>query len=507
MLYRKRTSSPRTIRFQLLLAVNLTLGLAFTGLLVLRYDREMAEAVTEKQSGLNDEAIAIHAAVSHLSQDHGGNAVQSYIDSVCRKMRESTSPGHHIFVQLKEQLLQAEAHSPAASQLFAEVEAAAARDSQSIGLRVPTLVVGSHAENDVRVFISENLTNVRRGIRREVLVQLAVLGGLGLLAAGIVNVVLLRIVGIPLRQLLATVEQIASGSLGAEAPAFGSHEMHQLSSAINSMSQTLQKNDHERRQQMKKAQLIQQHLLPNGIQIARLETAHIFEPADAVAGDYYDFLLLADGSWLICVADVTGHGVPAAMGASMLKSLLLAAAEHPPFDPVSILDEVNRHFAATVLPGNFASMFLGRWRPELYELTWASAGHEPGILLSDSGRVSSLESTGLLLGIDTDTTWEPREVTLSARDRILLFSDGATETRNQDGELFGRERLMAWFSRCRELSPQAAVTRISGVLGEHRGSDPQSDDLTLVMLQCSPVPLGGAMNVTDDRSVVLSADV
>lgn len=476
---------PQTIRFQLLLAVNLTLGAAFIGLLVLRYEREMNEEVREKQAGLNDEAIAIHAAVSHLSRDHNAQAVQSYIDTVCRRMCEKGAPDHHIVVRLKDETLQAHGHLEATPETL---EAAAAGMNSADTAEQLGLVAGSHNADDIGVIVSESLVNIRRATRRDVLTQLVVLAILGLVAAGVVSLVLLRIVSAPLDQLLATVEQIAAGELGVESPECGSREMQQLSAAVNSMSRTLQSSDDERRAQMKKAQRIQQHLLPNGIQIPGLQTGHVFEPADTVAGDYYDFLPLPDGSWLICVADVTGHGVPAAMGAAMLKSLLLAACEQPPFEPQAVLTEINRRFAITVLPGNFASMFLGRWQPESRELSWASAGHEPGVLLTESGRLDQLSSTGLLLGIDPDAEWQQRSVTLAEGDRVLLFSDGATETRSPDGDLFGRELLTARFSQFSSLTPEAALKRIGELLDVHRVEGPQSDDLTLVLLHCGENP-------------------
>lgn len=496
---------PRTIRFQLLLAVNLSLGLAFIGLLILRYEREMSDEVREKQASLNDEAIAIHAAVRHLSRDHNSNAVQSYIDTVCRQMRQTTSPGHHIVVRLNEEVLQAHGHGEATSEQRKAVQATAAGSDPMRTLEQRGLVFGSHNEDGISVSVSESLVNIRRAIRRDVLMQLAVLALLGLLAAGVVSVVLLRIVSAPLDQLLVTVNQIAAGQLGVESPAFGSREMQQLSAAINSMSRTLHENDRERRYQMDKAQQIQQHLLPNGIQIPGLQTAHVFEPADTVAGDYYDFLPLPDGSWLVCVADVTGHGVPAAMGAAMLKSLLMAATEQPPFEPRLVLAEINRRFATAVLPGNFASMFLGRWQPESGELSWASAGHEPGILLTQTGRLDQLSSTGLLLGVDSEADWTQLSVHLAEGDRVLLFSDGATETRSPDGELFGREQLTARFSQCDGLAPREVLKRIGELLDRHRFEGPLRDDLTLVMLQCGDFSERTVPEANDAHTIDVSA--
>ncbi len=495
---------PRTIRFQLLLAVNVILGVALAGLLLWQYEREMEEAVMKKRSGLNDEAIAIHAAVRHLVQDHGTRDVQSYINDVCQQMWNSTSPGHHIVVRLKGKVLQTKPDSPKVAEILSAIDSTAAKSKRWNDFGKLELIVGHHTEDGIIVLVSENLKNVRRAIRRKILVQLAILGTLGLLAACVVNVVLLQIIGAPLSQLLKTVENISSGDLESEAPTFKSYEMNQLSLAINSMSQSLNENDRERRQQMEKARNIQQHLLPNGIQIPGLATACVFEPADTVAGDYYDFLPLADGSWLICVADVIGHGVPAAMGAAMLKALLMAASELSPYDPANLLQEVNQRFAATMLPGNFASMFLARWKPDTNEFSWASAGHLPGIMLEKSGRLDSLKSTGTLMGLDSGTVWEQRTTFLSTGDRILLFSDGVTETRSPNGELFGQERLTAWFSCCSVLSLQSTVMRIVEILIEWRGESVLSDDLTVVVLQCVSSDNGTSMIETDsNKSFVL----
>ena len=90
----------------------------------------------------------------------------------------------------------------------------------------------------------------------------------------------------------------------------------------------------------------------------------------------------------------------------------------------------------------------------------------------------------MLMGLDAGTVWHRQTTFLSTGDRILLFSDGVTETRNPNGELFGQERLTAWFSRCSVLSLQSTVMRIIEILIEWRGESTLSDDLTLVVLQC-----------------------
>ncbi|MCA9108416.1 MAG: SCO family protein, partial [Planctomycetaceae bacterium] len=220
------------------------------------------------------------------------------------------------------------------------------------------VIVGSDFRDGTTVIISEELANIRRDIRRDVLLQLGALGVLGVVSAGIVNLVLLRIVAVPLRQLQDIMDDIGGRNFGAQTSPRGSLEMQQLVEAVNAMSHRLLESDRQRQQQMRTAKQIQEYLLPNGQQIPGLQATHLFDPADNVAGDYYDFLPFGDGSWLICVANVTGHGVPAAKGAAMLKSMLLTVTEQAPADPVAILNWLNRWFVHTILPGQFSVCVL-----------------------------------------------------------------------------------------------------------------------------------------------------
>ena len=100
-----KSRKPRSIGLQLLLAVNLLLSILLGGLLFWQYEEKMEQAVREKRSSLTDEAIAVHAAVAHLSEDHGASSVQRYIDTVCQQMRNAWSPHHHIVVNLAGTLL------------------------------------------------------------------------------------------------------------------------------------------------------------------------------------------------------------------------------------------------------------------------------------------------------------------------------------------------------------------------------------------------------------------
>ena len=442
----------------------------------------MADALADKHASLQDEAIAVYEAVQHLARGHGLEAVQRYIDTVCGRMQDAHSPEHQIAVRLNETLLVANAAHRPSPQIAQAMQAASDSPDHSAPLGPRRLIVGHHKGPGVAVYVSESLTNIRRALRAEVLMRLAVLAGLGLVAAGVVNAVLLKIVARPLRQLATTVDRIAHGELGIQAGRFDSWEMQELAHAVDAMSRSLAENDRRRQGQMAKARQIQEHLLPSGAEVPGLTLACLFRPAEDIAGDYYDFVPLPDGTWLICLADVTGHGVPAAMGAAMLKTLLQHAAEHHA-DPERILKSINARFKAALPSGYFASVFLARWHPASLLLEYASAGHEPGLLLSLTERPHELRATGLPVGIQPEATWETRRLPVRPGNRLLLTTDGASETTDPQDRLFGRDRLTAAFSQTRGDSLSAAVEHIGRELSLHRAGTPPTDDLTLLILE------------------------
>ncbi|QDU82349.1 Phosphoserine phosphatase RsbU [Polystyrenella longa] len=478
-------STQRSISLHLLFTVNLVLGVLLCGLLTLQYERDMRHAVSEKRASLKDEAIAVHAAISHLTDEHNIVAVQNYIDTVTREMRSAWSPHHHITIDMKNVKLTGSSEQCDKCIRSLPVNSECPAPSE---LGTDEYISGKHAENGVAVKVEETIDNIRESARQEVILRTVVLGGLGLFTALMVNGILLRIVGNPIKRLLHTVQQISDGKFGVEAPTFDTWEMQQLAAGINSMSQKLADNSRQQQLQMLKARQIQRHLLPNGVDIPGLQSACIFEPAEDVAGDYFDFLPLPDGRWLICLADVMGHGVPAAMGAALLKALLVAESEKSSFDLLSAMTRINRRFETSILPGTFASMFLASWNPSTGELAYANAGHEPTVLMRATGETEMLESTGTLLGIDASMSWDAHKVRLTESDRLLMFSDGAKEVHDARGKIFGMKRLSRILADNAKQDTDLAIEGIFQEIESHRGQAPRLDDLTLVLLACT-IPL------------------
>lgn len=464
-------------------AVNLPLAVLLTVLLPLDYQREMENAIAQKHVSLTEEAMTIHQGLSSVSPNAPRESVQQYLNADCAHMQESKSPGHHIAIRWNDSLLQTEGRHRASPEILSAIHHAANSSDHRTSVAGETLVVGSFKGNDMDVYVSEFTINIRRSIQREILLHLGSLAALAVAAAAIVNLVLWRIVTSPVRQLSSSVARIAHGDYEIKTNRFRSREMNELSDAINQMSKTLTANERDHRAQMDRARRIQEHLLPNGEMVPGLAIAHLFQPAEEVAGDYYDLIGLDDGTWLFCLADVAGHGVAAAMGSAMLKSLVLHAAEWHR-EPVRILQFVNERLPA-LLPDEYVSMFLARWNPENQQLEYASAGHEPGLLISASGKIQELLATGLMLGIDPTARWETKSLDFSPPQRLILMTDGIAEASDPEGKLFGRQRLAEIISNCVDLSPTQAIELIQIAVMRHQVTATQTDDMTILLIDAA----------------------
>ena len=426
----------------------------------------------------------IYHGLYYLGQRERPEAAQRYIDSVCSHRQESQNLGHHIAIRWDGGLLQARPPLGNSQDMLRTMQRAVESPDYLASLGKETLVVGRFSGRGVDVYVSEYTTDIRRSVRRNILFHLASLVILALIAAAIVNPVLWRMVARPMRKLSNAVARVAAGEYDVPTHRFHSRELHELSEAVRTMSASLSANERERRAQMEQARQIQEHLLPKVVEVPGLVTARLFAPADAVAGDYYDLIELRDGGWLICVADVTGHGIPAALGSVILKTLLWTAAERYKA-PGEILQHVNQRLVL-LLSDQFASMFLGRWDPASFRLTYASAGHEPGLLFRCDGGVRPLGATGPLLGIEPAATWDAESIDLRPGERILLTTDGVAEACAPDRRLFGREQLADLVARSIELPPEETVRAIQGAVLEHQAGERPTDDLTILLLESKP---------------------
>jgi serine phosphatase RsbU (regulator of sigma subunit) len=234
--------------------------------------------------------------------------------------------------------------------------------------------------------------------------------------------------------------------------------------------------------ELETARRIQLSLLPRPIpQHADLEIAVRFVPMTAVAGDIYDFVQLGPSCLGILVADVSGHGIPAALVASMVKVAFSAQADHAD-DPARVLTAMNqilcRHLEHAFVTAVYAVVNTDR-----QTITIANAGHPPA-LLRRHGETSLVEHDhGMVLGFFPDAEYTSIEVApFAPGDRLLLYSDGVLEARNRAGEFFDGDRVARWLSGVEDTTAEQSAEAALGQLTQWTGGG-FDDDVTFVIAE------------------------
>ena len=464
---------------RLVLGVNLTLA-GFLGLFV-SIDVYLARRnlMSREITGLEENATLLLTSVTRLSRRNIA-AVQDYLDDINAAMQPIRAAGspHRILVLVGAKKLEAHRDDPSGPGAVGEAaEAASAPDHCGVVDGEP-VIVGGAAHGDVAAYILEPFSQTKHAIFLMILRRAAANTLVGLAIAAALNVMLQFWLVRPLSRMVDTVQQFGRGDLRARMPPNRSRELGLLTDEFNTMASVLERNEADRRGQMARARAIQDCLRPDLKEISGARFACINQPAAEVAGDYYDVMPSADGGVILCIADVSGQGVPAAMGAAMLKTLLLNGAERES-DPAKLLALLNAAFCRVTLPEDFATMALLRFTPGSPAAAYASAGHEPVFLLHYStGRTEDLKATGFPIGVQSPSTWEGRALNVEPGDRLIMLTNGLVETKNLAGEAYGRDRLLGDLM---DLRSRPLTQMLAGILSRvtaYRASTPQKDDLT-----------------------------
>jgi phosphoserine phosphatase RsbU/P len=226
------------------------------------------------------------------------------------------------------------------------------------------------------------------------------------------------------------------------------------------------------------AREIQRSLLPASMPtIAGLRFAARYVPASSVAGDVYDFVATDEQSTGVLVADVAGHGVPAALIASMVK-IAVSSQQSLANDPASMLQQLNRTLKREVRRTLVTATFL-HIDMSSNTLRVANAGHAPPLLLRNA-TFRDLGAHGVLLGRFGDVSYIAEEIAIERGDRIIAWTDGLVEATNARGEQFGDERLQTVLRETANAA-DAADAAIRAVTA-WRDRDTDMDDLTIVVI-------------------------
>lgn len=251
--------------------------------------------------------------------------------------------------------------------------------------------------------------------------------------------------------------------------------------------QQIEARERERmEQELRVARIIQQTLLPEDVpHLPDWEIAAHWQPAQAVGGDFYDFLELPDGRLALIVGDVTDKGVPAALVMASTRTIVRAAAERL-VSPGVVLERANDAIYPDMPAKMFVTCLYAVLNPASGQLQYANAGHNLPYRRTADG-IDELRATGMPLGLMPGMKYEEKEATLATGESILLYSDGLVEAHDPQQEMFGFPRLQRFMA-----AHPGGADLIEDLLAELRafvGPDwEQEDDVTFVTLERHGIP-------------------
>lgn len=233
------------------------------------------------------------------------------------------------------------------------------------------------------------------------------------------------------------------------------------------------------------ARRIQSSILPRSLPAVRgLKMAARYVPAASVAGDFYDVLAPDETQLCALVADVSGHGIGAALIASMLKIAFSSQQDHIS-DPGRVLAGMNRALGDK-LEGNFVTAACVFLDLEAGSLRYAAAGHPPMFLYrKDDPEIHAFGDNGLVLGPFPDAVFPVTTTALQAGDRVVLYTDGVIEARNSSGSFFEDAGFKRFIEDHRSLAPESFADALLDHLSVWTGKASRKafdDDLTLMIL-------------------------
>ncbi len=235
------------------------------------------------------------------------------------------------------------------------------------------------------------------------------------------------------------------------------------------------------RAELEMAKEIQQSIIPKDLPTwAGYSMAALSRPARQVGGDFYDFFSMANGGRTAIIADVSGKGMPAALYMAMSRTIMRVAAGSTA-DIGDLVSKAN----VELVNGSDMGMFVTLFAVELREhgnICFANAGHNPPLRVSTSG-ISVLPEGGVAMGVIPHTVPLVGAATLGIGDLLILYTDGVTDAIGPGGQAFGENGFKTAVQRLAGLEATEAYRQLIETIDAHIGSEPQYDDITLVIIK------------------------
>lgn len=459
------------------LAVLLVLGMAA----LLGYRQERAGLLAAEAERLREEAKVIAVARARMPDQE---VFQSFLDEFCHQMSVAVSPGHHIIALDEHGQILFRAHARANAMLETEMVRAVRDGTQQFTLGAEGFTVATASSRGrLTIAVAQSTDPAWKMIHQEAVGRATSVVVLSLVVFVVTGLGLLVWVRRPLFNLLDVVRAIGTRVFDVRAKSMGTTDLRLLADGVNTMAESLERVERARLAEMVRAKEIQESLLPvlteevNGFRCAAQ-----FLPADNVGGDLFDLVRQKDGSVLVVVLDVSGHGVPAALYTAFLRTVFRYEAERAQ-DPATVLAEMNARLHEVSRLEDFATCFLLQIAPGGDVVSYARAGHDPAVLVRADGTLQELKTGGLPLGVLPSPSYVSSQERIAFHDRLFLYTDGLHEVFDKEGRLFGRERLKGVLRGTMSYSPHDQVRHVIEQVRLFGQATNLADDATLICLE------------------------
>ena len=250
-------------------------------------------------------------------------------------------------------------------------------------------------------------------------------------------------------------------------------------------SETILRSQQIIEEEMRQVGSIQKSFLPTQFpENEKIEFGCYYGPCEQAGGDYFDVIDIGKSHWGLLIADVTGHGAPAAVVMAITHTLMHSFVNTFHY-PSTALKVANEKLSTHLAPTFYVTMFYGVLNLQAMQFRYASAGHEPMMLYrSQEKRVDYLKTDrGFPLKLLESSDYDEQQVSIEPNDKIILFTDGLVEVKNRKGELFTPERLEPLVHKYHALRPQAFVDAIITEVKQFNKDRPFQDDITLFVVE------------------------
>ena len=291
------------------------------------------------------------------------------------------------------------------------------------------------------------------------------------------------------RKLHDGVNDLARGNYAARVDVQSRDEVGRLAAAFNQMAADIEAHqkqavDQERlKRELELCRQIQNDMLPREpFRAAFADVKGVSLPAREVGGDFFNYFTMGEGDLAVLVGDVSGKGVSAALTMANVQATLKARLPLVA-DLAVLVDSIDREFDESSPRGVYATLFAAVLDRRSHTLRYVNAGHHPQFVLRVDGSIVRLPSTGLPIGLLPGNGYVTKEIALAEGDLLFFYTDGAVETENDKGDMFGAERLEALLQEAHTDGVDAVLERAEAAVRAFRGSAEPFDDATFMAMR------------------------